>query len=97
MCMPRGYSNGPDGMVSLRNFSGENYGVARGFAESFNGEWVIVVILEFSFMQEFISEVMGLYPIVKIWFKGKTVMYIDFNPFLKDEHTDPEWQNGIPT
>ena len=39
----------------LAKFSGENYSVAKSFAESFNGEWVTVGSLEFSIMQEFIS------------------------------------------
>ena len=81
----------------LAKFSRENYGVARSFAESFNGERFNVGSLEFLVTHEFILEAMSLSPIGELWFKGNNLIYVDFNPFLKDEHTYPEWQNGIPT
>lgn len=33
----------------------------------------------------------------ELWFKGKTGLAMDFNIFLKEEHADPNWENGIPT
>ena len=74
----------------LAKFSGENYGVARRFAESYDGSRVIIGSLDFVVDREFISEATGLPQIGEQWSKGKTVLAMDFNLFLKDEHADPD-------
>ena len=33
----------------------------------------------------------------KPWFKGKTLVAIDCNSFLKNEYKDHDWKDGIPT
>ena len=79
----------------LAKFSGENYGVARRFAETYAGSRVIIRSLNFIVDREFISEAPGLPQIGKLWFKGKTILVMYFNLFLKDEHADLDWKHGI--
>lgn len=81
----------------LSKFSGENYGVARRFAESYDGNKVVIGSLSFVVNSEFISEATILPQIGEPWFKGKMVLAMDFNMFLKEEFRDPDWKNGIPT
>jgi hypothetical protein len=45
----------------------------------------------------FISKATILPQIGEPWFKGKTVVAIDNNLFLKDEYKDPDSKGGIPT
>lgn len=47
--------------------------------------------------QEFIFEVTWLPQIGELWFKGKMVLEMDFNTFLKEGHFDLDWKNGVPT
>ena len=58
----------------LSKFSGENYGVVRKFAETYDGRRVTIGILDFIVDREFIFEETGLHQIGKLWFKGKTVL-----------------------
>ena len=44
----------------LAKFYGENYGVARKFAETYDGSRVIIGSLDFVVDREFISEATGL-------------------------------------
>ena len=74
----------------LAKFSGENYGIARIFAETYDGNKVIIRSLDFVVDREFISEATSLPQIGELWFKGKIVLAMDFNLFLKDEHADPD-------
>lgn len=81
----------------LSKFSGENYGVARIFVETYKGDKVVIGSLDFTVNRDLISEETGLPQIGENWFKGKTVMPMDFNEFLKDEHAGPDCKDGIPT
>ena len=81
----------------LSKFSRENYSVARRFAETFKGDRVVIGSLDFTVDKDFISEETGLPQIGENWFKGKTVLAMDCNAFLKDEYADPVWKDGIPT
>jgi hypothetical protein len=45
----------------------------------------------------FISKATGLPQISKPWFKGKTLVAMDCNSFLKNEYKDSDWKVGIPT
>lgn len=81
----------------LSKFSGENYGVARRFVETYNGGRVVIESLDFIVDRKFISKATGLPQIGKQWFKGKTVLAMHFNLFLKDEHANPDWKNGVLT
>ena len=74
----------------LSIFSGENYGVARKFAEAYDYRRVTIGSLDFIVDKELISEATGLPQIGELWFKGKMVLAMDFNIFLKEEHTDPD-------
>ena len=75
---------------SLSKFSSENYGIARQFTETYNGKRAIIRNLEFTMDQEFFSEATGLPQIGELWFKGRMVLAIDFNTFLKEEHFNPD-------
>ena len=81
----------------LTKLSRENYGVTRRFAQSYDGSRVIIESLNFIVDKEFISQALGLPQIGELWFKGKIVLAMDFNLFLKDEHVDPDWKHGIST
>lgn len=74
----------------LSNFLGENYGVARRYAETFKDDRVVIGILDFTVNRDFISEAIGLPQIGKNWFKEKTVLAIDCSMFLNDEYADPD-------
>ena len=81
----------------LSKFLGENYGVARRFAETFKGDRVVIGSLDFTVNRDFIFEATSLPQIGENCFKGKTVLAMDCNAFLKDEYADPVWKDGIPT
>lgn len=81
----------------LSKFSGENYGIARRFVETYDGKRAIVGSVEFIVDQEFISEATGFPQLGKLWFKGRMVLAMDYNTFLKEDHFDPDWKNGVPT
>ena len=81
----------------MSKFTGENYGVARQFAESYDGNRVMIGSSNFLIDSAFISEATGLPLICKPWFKGKTLVAIDYNLFLKNEYKDPDWKVGITT
>ena len=81
----------------LSKFTGENYGVARKSAESYDGNRVMIDNISFIVDNAFIFEETGLPQIGEPWFKGKTLVAIDCNSFLKDEYKDPDWKDGIPT
>ena len=63
--------------------------MARNFAEAYDGKRVTIGSLDFIVHKEFISEATGLPQIGELWFKGKMVLAMDFNIFLKEEHADP--------
>lgn len=65
----------------LSKFSGENYGVARRFVETFKGDRVVSGSIDFTVNRDFISEATGLPQIGENWFKGKTVLAMDCNMF----------------
>ena len=81
----------------MSKFTGENYGVARKFAESYDGNKVVIGSIIFTVDSAFISEAIGLPQIGEPWFKGKTLVAIYCNLFLKDEYKDPDYKDGIPT
>ena len=81
----------------MSKLTGENYGVARQFAESYDGSRVVISSISFVADNASISEVTGLPQIGEPWFKGKTLVAIDCNSFLKNEYKDPDWKVGIPT
>ena len=81
----------------LSKFLGENYGVARRFVETYKGDRVVIGSLDFTVDRDFISEAIGLPQIVENWFKGKMVLAMDCNVFLKDEHANLDWKDGILT
>lgn len=81
----------------LSKFTSENYGVTRKFAESYDGNRVMIGSISFTINSAFIYEETGLPLIGEPWFKGKTLVAIDCNSFLKDEYNDPDWKDGIPT
>ena len=81
----------------LSKFSRENYGVAKRFVETFKGDRVVILSLDFTADRDFIYEPKGLPQIGENWFKGKTVLAMDYNMFLKDEYVDPDWKDGILT
>ena len=81
----------------MSKFTGENYGVARKFAESYDGNRVVIGSISFIVDSAFIFEATGLPQISEPWFKGKTLVATDYNSFLKDEYKDPDWKDGIPT
>ena len=66
----------------MSKFTGENYGVAKKSTESYDGNRVVIGSISF---------------VVEPWFKGKTLVAIDCNSFLKNEYKDPDWKDGIPT
>lgn len=74
----------------LSKFSGENYGVARRFVETFKGDGVVIGSLDFSVDRDFIYEATVLPQIGENWFKGKMVLAMDCNVFLKDEYVNPD-------
>ena len=82
---------------SLSKFIGENYGVARKFVETYDGNKVMIGSINFMVDKVFISKAIGLPQIGEPWFKGKTLVAIDCNSFLKNEYKDPDWKDGIPT
>ena len=45
----------------------------------------------------FIFEATSLPQMGEPWFKGKTLVAIDCNSFLKNKYKDPDWKVGIPT
>ena len=63
----------------------------------YDGKRAILGSLEFTVDQEFISEATGLPQICELWFQGRMVLAMDFNTFMKDDHFDPDWKNGVPT
>ena len=67
----------------LQKFSGENYGVAMAFAQSFDGQQVHVGSLKFKVTEAFISEATGLPMVGERWYKKKTMRIGDFTTFLK--------------
>ena len=69
----------------------------ENFAETYDARRVIVWNLDFIVDKEFIYEATGFPQIGELWFKGKMVLAMDFNIFLKEQHVDPNWKNGIPT
>ena len=56
--------------------------MARKFAETYDGRRVTIGSLDFIVDKEFISKAIGLPQIGELWFKGKTVLAMDFNIFL---------------
>jgi len=81
----------------LSKFVGENYRVARQFAERYNGSRVMIGSINFVAENAIISKATDLPQIGEPWFKGKIVVAIDCNLFLKEEYKDPDWKSGIPT
>ena len=81
----------------LSKFACKNYGVARQFAESYDSGRVVIGNISFLADSAFISEATDLPQIGEPCFKGKTVVAIDCNSFLKDEYKDPDWKSRIST
>ena len=81
----------------LSKFTDENYRVARQFTESYDGRSVVIGSISFVAYNAFISQVTGLPQIGEPWFKGKTLVVMDCNSFLKNEYKDPDWKDRIPT
>ena len=80
----------------LQKFTGENYGVARAFTESFGGKQVKIGTLKFSVTKAFISKAIGLPMSGESWFKGKTLVGGNLVSFPKLEYKDVDWKSGIP-
>ena len=68
----------------LSKFSGENYDVARRFVETYKGDRFVIGSLDFTVDRDFIYGAIGLPQIGKNWFKGKIVLAMECNVFLKD-------------
>ena len=81
----------------MSKFSGEKYGVARRFVDTFKGDRVVIGSLDFTVDRDLISKATSLPQIGKNWFKGKMFLAMDCNMFLKDAYADPNWKDGIPT
>jgi hypothetical protein len=81
----------------LSKLLGENYGVARKFAKSYDGNRVMIGDISFVVDSTFIYETTGLPQIGEPSFKGKILVAMDCNSFLKNEYKDPDWKVGIPT
>ena len=69
----------------MSKFTGENYGVARQFTKSYDGNRVVIGNISFVVDSAFIYEAIGLPQIGKPWFRGKTLVAMDCNLFLKNE------------
>ena len=90
--MVRNGSNRPTGFVFYQNF------LARTTvwqAKTYDSMMVTVGSLDFIVDREFISEAIGFPQIGELWFKGKTVLPMDFNIFLKEEQAGPNWKMGF--
>ena len=81
----------------FHKFSGENYGVALAFAQSFDGKQVSVGSLKFKITESFISEATGLPMAGEKWYKKKTMRIGYFNVFLKPQFAMVDWRCGIPS
>ena len=69
----------------LQKFSGENYGVALAFAQSFDGKQVSLGYFKFKIIESFIAEATGLPMSGDKWYKEKTMRIGDFSAFLKPQ------------
>ena len=67
------------------------------FVETYKGDRVVIGSLDFTVNGDFISEATSLPQIGENWFKGKTVLAMDCNMFLKDEYAYLDWKDGILT
>lgn len=69
--------------------------MVRAFAEGFNGEIVTIANLSFPVTKEIIIEATS-FPIEgEWWFKNQTLIGIDIEFFLKDEHRDEDWRQNV--
>jgi len=69
--------------------------VTRVFVEGFDGKNVIIACIYFSVMEETIIE-KRWFPIEsERWFKNRTLIGIDIEFFLKDEHRGEDWRKNV--
>ena len=81
----------------LQKFSGENYGVALAFAQSFDGKQVSLGSFKFKITESFIAKDTGLPMTREKWYKKKTMRIGDFSAFLKPRFPMVDWRCGIPS
>lgn len=79
-----------------KKFSGENYGVSRTFFLSFDGVQVQLGTLKFEVTKKSIARALFLPQTGECWYKGLAFDAIYLNFFVKFEHHNPVWKNGVP-
>ena len=80
----------------VTKFSGENYGVSRDFALSFNGVQVKLGSLRFEVIEQSIAEAQSLPQTSEQWYDVQALGATNLNLFLKSEHHNPVWKKGVP-
>lgn len=78
----------------IKKFSGENYGVSKTFALSFNGVKVQVGGVGFKVTEQSMAKALSLPHTGERWYKGQDLGATDLNFFLKPEHNNPSWKRG---
>lgn len=71
------------GWYEFIKFSGENYGVSRTFALSFDGIQVQLGSLKFEVTEKYIAKALSLPHTSECWYKGQALGATNLNYFLK--------------